>query len=233
MFLEFIEFITLEIIYSGVYIGILFVLSNILTKKFSYDDSTQYFIIHFIHNMIITSIVAPYCFYMISDPIGINSDSNIDKKYYDFLFPMISGLHTFHLIKSYKKIQLDEMLHHIITYAFSIVNYILVHPFYYSYLIIVSGIPGGITYLLLFLQKLKYIDFTTEKKISYLLNVWIRAPFTIVWSTLAYNRLIYIEELIINKMLIIMSMFFISLNGIHFMTTIAQSYHKQNIIKNP
>jgi hypothetical protein len=144
---------------------------------------------------------------------------------------MISGLHTFHLLKSYKKIQYDEMIHHVITYVFTIINYILSHPFYYSYLIIVTGIPGGITYLLLFLQKLKYIEPITEKKISYLLNVWIRAPFTIVWSTLAYDRLIYIEESLLNKILILISMFFISLNGIHFMTTISYSYNKHQITK--
>jgi hypothetical protein len=182
--------------------------------------------------MIITSIIAPYCLTMFSDPIGLNNDYLSYKNNYEFLFPLISGLHTFHLLKSYKKIQLDEIIHHVITYAFGIINYILSHPFYYSYLIIVSGIPGGITYLLLFLQKIGMIQSITEKKISYLLNVWIRAPFTVVWASLAYNRLIYIEESMLNKVLIIISIFFIPLNGIHFMTTIAQSYHKQNYNKN-
>ena len=230
MLLNYIEFILFEILYSGLYIGILFILSSLLKSK--YDDSTQYFILHFIHNMIITSIIAPYCLTMFSDPIGLNNDYLSYKNNYEFLFPLISGLHTFHLLKSYKKIQLDEIIHHVITYAFGIINYILSHPFYYSYLIIVSGIPGGITYLLLFLQKIGMIQSITEKKISYLLNVWIRAPFTVVWASLAYNRLIYIEESMLNKVLIIISIFFIPLNGIHFMTTIAQSYHKQNYNKN-
>jgi hypothetical protein len=205
-------------------------ISSLLKSK--YDDNTQYFILHFIHNIIITLIVIPYCLTMFSDPIGINNDYLSYKNNYEFLFPMISGLHTFHLLKSYKKIQLDEIVHHIITYSFTAINHILSHPFYYSYLIIVSGIPGGITYLLLFLQKLGIIQSITEKKISYLLNVWFRAPFTVAWATLAYTRLIYVEELFINKLLIIISMFIIPLNGIHFMTTIAQSYYKQNIIKN-
>jgi len=182
--------------------------------------------------MIITSIVAPYCLTMLSDPVGTKKDYLLYKNNYEFLFPMISGLHTFHLIKSFNKIKLDEIAHHVITYAFGFINYILSHPFFYSYLIIVSGIPGGITYLLLFLQKLEYIESITEKKISYLLNVWIRAPFTIVWATLAYDRLIYVEETTINKILILISIIIIPLNGIHFMTTIAQSYHKQNHIKN-
>ena len=229
MVFNFIEFISNEILYTGIYICILYFVASLLKSK--YDDTTQYFIIHFVHNMIITYIVAPYCLTMFVDPIGDNDDYLIYKKNYEFLFPMISGIHTFHLLKSYKKIQLDEIIHHIITYAFGIINHILFHPFYYSYLIIVTGIPGGITYLLLFLQKLGYIESLTEKKISYLLNVWIRAPFTIVWATLAYSRLIYIEESLINKVLILISMIIIPLNGIHFMTTIAQSYHKHNIYK--
>jgi hypothetical protein len=231
MYLDFIEFILLEIMYSGAYIGILYFISNILTKKFTLDDSSQYFILHFIHNMIITTIVLPYCLTMIADPMGVENNYNSYKDYYCVLFPMVSGLHTFHLLKSYKKIQIDELLHHVITYTFTIINYILSHPFYYSYLIVLSGIPGGITYLLLFLQKLKLIKSGTEKKISYLLNVWVRAPITVVWATLAYSRLIYIEESNINKILILISMFFIPLNGIHFMTTIAQSYNKQLINK--
>jgi len=230
MILNLFEYIFNEILYTGIYISILYFVSSLLKSK--YDDSTQYFILHFVHNMIITSIVTPYCLTMITDPIGVNNDYLIYKNNYEFLFPMISGLHTFHLLKSYKKIQYDEIIHHVITYAFGFINYILSHPFYYSYLIIVSGIPGGITYLLLFLQKLGYIESITEKNISYLLNVWIRAPFTVVWATLAYDRLIYIEESILNKILILISMFFIPLNGIHFMTTIAQSYHKHNINKN-
>jgi hypothetical protein len=231
MFLEFIEFITFDILYATIYIGILSIISMVMTKKFLLDDSTQYFILHFIHNMIITSIITPYCLTMISDPVGTEYDYTNYKTNYEFLFPMISGLHTFHLLKSYKKIQIDELFHHVITYAFTIINYILSHPFYYSYLIVLSGIPGGITYLLLFLQKLGLIESIKEKKISYLLNVWVRAPVTVIWATLAYDRLIYVEESIINKILILISMFFIPLNGIHFMTTIAQSYHKQNILK--
>jgi hypothetical protein len=231
MYLDFIEFILLEFIYSGAYIGILYFISNILTNKFTLDVSSQYFILHFIHNMIITAIILPYCLTMISDPLGIKNDYTSYKDYYCVLFPMISGLHTFHLLKSYKKIQIDELLHHVITYVFTIINYILVHPFYYSYLIVLSGIPGGITYLLLFLQKFKLIKSLTEKKISYLLNVWVRAPITVAWAILAYSRLVYFEESNINKILILISMFFIPLNGIHFMTTIAQSYHKQIFYK--
>jgi hypothetical protein len=231
MIMNFFEFIFFEILYSSAYIIILNLISRFITKKFGYDDSTQYFILHFIHNMIITTIVAPYCFTMVSDPVGVDNDYQEYKNNYEYLFPMISGLHTFHILKSYKKIQLDEMAHHIITYSFAIINYVLSHPFYYSYLIIVTGIPGGITYLLLFLQKLKYIDLLTEKKISYILNVWIRAPFTVVWATLAYDRLIYVEHSFTNKILILISIFIIPLNGIHFMTTIAQSYHKHIRIK--
>jgi len=231
MFLEFIEFISFDILYTSIYIGILNIISMIMTKKFLFDDSIQYFILHFVHNMIITLIITPYCLTMILDPIGVENDYTDYKTNYKFLFPMISGLHTFHLLKSYKKIQSDELFHHIVTYVFTIINYILVHPFYYSYLIVLSGIPGGITYLLLFLQKLDLIESIKEKKISYLLNVWIRAPVTVIWATLAYNRLIYIEESIINKILILISMFFIPLNGIHFMTTITQSYNKHIIYK--
>ena len=94
--LNYIEFISFEILYTSLYIVILYFLSSLLKSK--YDDSTQYFILHFIHNMIITSIVAPYCLTMLSDPVGTKKDYLLYKNNYEFLFPMISGLHTFHLI---------------------------------------------------------------------------------------------------------------------------------------
>ena len=107
MLMNFFEFIFFEIIYSSAYIIILNLISRFITKKFGYDDSTQYFILHFIHNMIITTIVAPYCFTMLSDPVGVDNDYIEYKSNYEYLFPMISGLHTFHILKSYKKIQWD------------------------------------------------------------------------------------------------------------------------------
>jgi len=181
--------------------------------------------------MIITSIVAPYCLTLLYDPLGITTNYTDYMPNYFILYPMISGLHTFHLIKSYKNIKIDETIHHIVTYTFALINHIFNHPIYYSNLIFLSGIPGGITYALLFLQKIGKLNYSTEKKISVNINIWVRAPLSIIWSALIYCKYIYEYKTNFHLALTLISMFFITLNGIHFKNTIVESYYKHLFVK--
>ncbi len=84
-----------------------------------------------------------------------------------------------------------------------------------------SGIPGGITYLMLFLQKYNLISKIVEKKISMYLNIWFRAPFCIIFATLLYIKSLennmYYETLFM--------CLFTMINGIHFMHNIIESYY--------
>jgi hypothetical protein len=88
-----------------------------------------------------------------------------------------------------------------------------------------SGIPGGITYLLLFLNKFNYVSLICEKKFSMYLNIWLRAPLCIIFTPLLYiqslKNNLYYETLFMIA--------FTMINGIHFMHNIIDSYYNKTL----
>ena len=235
------------IIFGGTFLS-LHILKTFPLKHYTFN--TFYFLMHFIVNCIIVYMCLPYFSTMLWDPVG-SEGSYEEYSYISNTFPILASLHTYHLYQSFRTINNDEILHHMITYIFWIINSYLVHPFYYVGLIWMSGVPGGLTYLMLFLQKNptcinptyisktyinpKYINPTyiskininisvvTEKYYSMLINLWIRCPGCIIYGTLMYDRMIYIEERIcpLHIFLILFSI----INGIYFTTTIIESYY--------
>jgi hypothetical protein len=88
-----------------------------------------------------------------------------------------------------------------------------------------SGIPGGITYYMLFLEKIKAISNIKEKYISMNINFWIRCPGCIIYATILYDRMIYMyDEICPIHMFLV---FFTLINGIYFTTTIVESYYSK------
>lgn len=214
-----------------IFIGIFTFVSCIFLHKLFFKNesfSTSYFLMHFIVNSIITLLCLPYFLTLFYDPTGI--DEVYDGEYMNefwyikYTYPILIGLHTYHLI-DYKNINTSEIIHHIITYIFYFISYKMQHPFYYVHLICMSGVPGGITYYMLFLEKINGISIITEKYISMCINFWIRCPGCIIYATLLYDRMIYMYESIcpIHLFLILLT----AINGIYFTTTIVESYYSK------
>jgi hypothetical protein len=198
------------------------ILNKTVFKKYSLNIT--YCALHFLVNCIVTCMCIPYFLTLFKDPNGIESDYE-EYGFIRYTYPIIGSLHTFHLYKSFSFIKWDEMLHHIVTYVFWIICEYLSHPFYYISLICLSGIPGGITYLMLFLKSHNILTSLQEKYYSMLINFWMRGPGCIIYSTLLYDRMIYIDDgkfCPIHLFLIGFTM----INGIHFTTTIVDSYYR-------
>jgi hypothetical protein len=212
-------------------ISIITFLSCIIFRKLFFNNDSftiSYFLLHFIVNFIITILCIPYLLTMFYDPNGINElyENQYITEYAHILYtyPILIGLHTYHLL-DVSNINTSEIIHHIVTYIFYMISYKLNHPFYFVHLICMSGIPGGITYYMLFLEKLNIIKNINEKYISMHINFWIRCPGCIIYATLLYDRMIYMYEYIhLPHMFLIL---FIMLNGIYFTTTIVDSYYKK------
>jgi hypothetical protein len=181
--------------------------------------------------MINTIILLPHVYTLLQNPyeyIKNESIISIEDTFLKYIYPLIISLHTFHLFHHLQKINFDEIIHHIFTHIFWYVIHITNNRLIILSIISMSGIPGAITYFMLFLQKLNYINGILEKQISTYLNIWIRAPLCIIFSTLLYIQL-YIHTNLYNdyyyyNMFVIL---FISINGIHFMHNITESYYKQ------
>jgi hypothetical protein len=92
-----------------------------------------------------------------------------------------------------------------------------------------TGLPGGITYLLLFLKSLGFVKNKTEKRISKHLNMWIRAPGCVISSYIIYLN--YINNTLgdmnwIKLLAVWISIFGNFWNGMYFASTIIESYAK-------
>ena len=190
------------------------------SKKIFMDFNHIYFLLHFIVNLINTILLIPLVKHLLSNPLGNNL---IVSDWYnlDIIYPMIIGLHTFHLVHHIKNIKYDEIIHHIITHIFWYFIHILKNPLYIAGIITMSGIPGGITYLMLFLQKYNLVTKITEKKISMYLNIWFRAPVCIIFSTLLYIKSLENDMFYGTLFMCLFTM----INGIHFMHNIIESYY--------
>ena len=199
-------------------------------KKIYKDFNTTYFLLHFILNTINTIILLPHIYTLIQDPYEyIKNESliSINDTYLKFIYPLIISLHTFHLIHHLKKINYDEIFHHVCTHIFWYIIHVTNNRLIILSIISMSGIPGGITYLMLYLHKINYIDSVTEKKISTYLNIWIRSPLCNIFSTFLFiqlymHRYLYDNYYYLNIFVIL----FTSINGIHFMHNITESYYK-------
>jgi hypothetical protein len=217
------------IIYAG--------LVEYLKRVKLYSLSTIYFLLHFLTNVGIILTILPYALTLINDPLGLDFELEYDDyKGYSSIsdcYIIIISLHFIHIFYQNNAILWDEKLHHGVTIIFWIMARYLEHPIFSVGLINTSGLPGGITYLMLFLKNLNYISTITEKRISMWLNIWIRAPFTIIFSTLMYGNLAYAEYDLCKNLCILFMCGFNIYNGIHFMENIIKScYEHEHKIKN-
>jgi len=190
--------------------------------KIFLDFNGIYFLLHFIVNLINTILLSPLIINLFMDPFFHNYE--IDNwNNLTYIYPMLIGLHTFHLVHNVLSLKYDEIIHHVLTHIFWYGIYINNSVLYIAPIIGLSGIPGGLTYLMLFLQKINKIDRLTEKKISMYLNIWLRAPICIILATMMYFDNLENDN---SYYLTLFMILFTIINGIHFMHNIIESYYE-------
>ena len=159
---------------------------------------------------------------------NIENSIDIQPNYY----PLIAtcALHIYHIIWYFNKLRFDDWLHHIlmIFVLIPISLYINVGLFTNHALFFISGLPGAIDYLLLFLNRNNWIKKITEKSINCFLNLWIRAPGCVAHAVLSIQAiLIKLEKDNISTFNLILSLICVALvywNGIYFMNQVVQTY---------
>jgi hypothetical protein len=191
-----------------------------LNQKKKNVDNTLYFILHFLFNM--------FCVYNCWNGVHslINNPTNIIQvpntmAIYTFLF------HLYHVILCGNNISIDELLHHLWVFIICpllCINYINLSDMGMFFM---TGLPGGITYLLLSLKNMNYIKDITEKRISKHLNMWIRAPGCVLTSYFIYLN--YANNNfgslgIFYTLGVFICMFGALVNGMYFASTIIESH---------
>ena len=183
----------------------------------------MYYFNHFLGNMYIIKNAIPeigYCYSNLDNAIIQPTNTNI--------ISMVSSIHIYHILYYYKKLRYDDWLHHILMLGFSLplslrlqTGALLSHSLFF-----LSGLPGGIDYLLLFLNRNNYIHKSTEKYINYNMNLWIRSPGCILSSYFIINGYLhnYNNYNIINNISIILISSSIYWNGIYYMNQVSKDY---------
>ena len=192
-----------------------------------------YYLIHFLNNIAVTYYSLPALIYSYTNII----------KYHEYPLDYTSSiltaaLHIYHIISYYNKLKFDDYLHHglMVFIVLPLGIYLnsgslLDHAYFY-----LTGPPGGINYLLLFLTRNGYIEKITQKKLNNYINLWFRCPGCIshvVLSTIAFlhNREIFSSFDVYLFLIINILIFW---NGIYYMNQVVanyniviNSYHKQ------
>jgi len=133
--------------------------------------SGNYYFIHSVCNLAITSLT-------FFDVIKLyqNIYNPMLPAYSIFPNLLTYSLHFYHIIYYYQKLRYDDWLHHILMIFVSLPlgNYFGNTILLYHSLFYLTGLPGMIDYLCLFLVRNNIIHRLTEKKINRLLNLYIR-----------------------------------------------------------
>ena len=183
----------------------------------------KYYFNHFINNIYIVYLTLPDV---------INTYTNFDKilDYPVNYEPALStiALHSYHIVNYYDRLRIIDWMHHILMVVFAVPvgisansGSLLGHSLFY-----LTGLPGAIDYILLFLAKNNYIENLVEKKINSKINIWLRCPGCIAHSTICMLSYFSnnINYTLYDKASIIFTSLLVFLNGIYFMKEVLVNY---------
>jgi hypothetical protein len=189
-------------------------------KKIEFNtENTLYFLLHFGFNMFCVSHTITNVIATLNNPLVIKKIPNT-LPFYVFMF------HVYHVLLMKGNIAADEWLHHIKVFMLCPVLALNCSNLCDLGMFFMTGLPGGITYLLLSLKNLKLIAPKTEKYVSKHLNMWIRAPGCIITSYIIYINYKsgnFGKVAGFNKFGVYLAMFGTVWNGMYFASTIIES----------
>ena len=190
----------------------------------------RYYLLHSINNAVIT-----YCTY----PAVIYSYTNLDTfNEYErsIAAPVLTAaLHTYHIIEYKEKLTYYDYIHHgsMCMVALPLGVYVnsgalLDHSLFY-----ITGVPGMIDYMMMFLVRNKKLNKMTQKKINTYINLWLRCPGCVSLSTLTTVVYVNSSNLIFDEIqsaMVIAIIFLVFWNGVYFMNLVVRDYAQQQII---
>jgi hypothetical protein len=146
-----------------------------------------------------------------------------------FLLDFVVALHLYHIINSYKNLRLIDWIHHLVSCILvgyssllvcneKMINYIL---------FFICGLPGGIDYYLLSLEKYNIINKLFEKKINIYLHMCIRLPGILFGAFIVYLNLIYNPYKNYNyceNIILLLIMILNCINAIYFSIDVCVNY---------
>jgi len=165
-------------------------------------DAARWFFLHSLANAFVVLTALPALSAVANDPVhALDGVKYADKSLLGAasVWPLtiINSVHVYHMTGGFKLSPADYF-HHLLFIptlgfpgqAFSwgpLANW---QAFF------ISGLPGGIDYLLLGLCKIGRIDHMVEKRVNANLNIWLRAPGILAAAVLLYQALLTNQHIV-------------------------------------
>jgi hypothetical protein len=164
-------------------ISIIFSTLCLLDRTLSYFTALNgiYYLLHSLHNGVIIYLTGDEVINSLTDfKYVLSSPKNM------LALECVFALHLYHLAIYWRNFRFDDWLHHILMIGIALpIGWLADSGSLLGYsLFFTTGLPGGIDYILLFLNRNNWINRNTEKVINAWLNTWIRSPGCISHATL-------------------------------------------------
>jgi hypothetical protein len=132
-----------------------------------------YYAVHVIHNVAVTWLTWPD----IVTSVTRFQDIQRLPLNWDAVF-LVYALHFYHTALYWRAFRFDDWLHHLLMIGVALPLGCLVPagPLMGFSLFFTTGLPGGIGYAALWLERNGWLSRLREKQVSQAVNVWIRAP---------------------------------------------------------
>lgn len=143
---------------------------------------SRWFTLHTLVNIIVVALSADDAYYTLKAPMhAVGGPAST------MAISLIIALHAYHAV--FFKLSAVDIVHHVVSVGILGPLAVWFRPgVFMNYVcFFVSGLPGGIDYAMLALVKHGYMDALTEKYWNTKINVWMRGPFLVIGSFIAYQ----------------------------------------------
>lgn len=163
------------------------VLDRVVVRRL--PASARYFALHAAANAVSAVCAAPDVWRALSSPLDALQGPSATM----WANSAIVSIHAYHVMAF--KLRSDELFHHalFVTILCGLAIPFKQHGGVANNLgcFILSGLPGGIDYVMLVLVKTGRMDPLTEKRVNARINTWLRGPAMVYYATLAYIAWLY------------------------------------------
>ena len=175
-----------------------------------------YYAVHVVHNAAIVALTATDVADTFTDfPAAALRPLNWAPIY------LCYALHLYHLVFYWRSFRFDDWLHHVLMIAVALPTgcFIGGGTLMGFSLFFTTGLPGGISYLALWLERNGCLRRATEKRINRFVNVWLRAPGCVAHAALTGAMTLSLQNMYATPNLVggLLTAALTGWNGLYFM----------------
>jgi len=145
------------------------------------------------------------------------------------------ALHFYHIMYYWREFRFDDWLHHglMIGIALPLSQQLRTGPLLGANLFFTTGLPGAISYGLLFANRNGWIESLTAKRWNAATNLWIRAPGCVAHATLSLLAIFTVPRVSIDQTIATLLIAALTAwNGLYFMEQALTAFTKATTFAN-